>query len=130
LGEATIIGIVAALSVGILPIGLGQYPLGFISIPGALIVIGGSLSMTLAVIMFRQFAQSSDVIKQAFVYRQHKLTGLIDEIEELSQIAGHDGAPVLEGQDISCPFMAKGMRFLTTLLRHADRTGSRSAYHD
>src|SRR6056297_1920033 len=47
LDKATIIGIVAALSVVILAIGLGQYPLGFISIPGVLIVIGGTLSITL-----------------------------------------------------------------------------------
>jgi len=112
LDKATIIGIVAALSVVILAIGLGQYPLGFISIPGALIVIGGTLSITLAMITFRQFVQSFGVVKQAFVDRQHSLTGLIDEIEELAQVARHDGALALEDQDVSHPFMEKGVRMI------------------
>lgn len=110
--KATLIGIVSALGVVTLAIGLGQYPLGFVSIPGALIVVGGTLSITIAMITFRQFIHSFGVIKQAFLERRHNLTDLIDEIEELAHVARHDGALALEDQDISHPFIEKGVRMI------------------
>ncbi|MDG4866898.1 MotA/TolQ/ExbB proton channel family protein [Guyparkeria sp. 1SP6A2] len=110
--KATIIGILSALGVVILAIGLGNYPLGFISIPGALIVVGGTLSITIAMITFRQFVYSFGVVRKAFVDRPHSLVGLVDEIEELSQVARHDGALALEDQEVSHPFMQKGVRMI------------------
>lgn len=110
--KATIIGIASALGVVIIAIALGEYPLGFISVPGALIVIGGTLSITLAMITFRQFVQSFGVIKQAFLERPHNLAGLIDEIEELAQVARRDGALALEEQEISHPFLQEGVRMI------------------
>lgn len=110
--KATIIGILSALGVVILAIGLGNYPLGFISIPGALIVVGGTLSITIAMITFRQFVHSFGVVRKAFVDRPHSLVGLVDEIEELSQVARHDGALALEDQEVTHSFMRKGVRMI------------------
>jgi chemotaxis protein MotA len=109
LDKATIIGIVSAVLIVGLAIGLGDQPLSFISIPGVLIVVGGTMAITIAMITFRQFVQSFGVLGKAFKETSYSLGGLIDEIEELAQITRHDGALALEDQEISHPFLEKGI---------------------
>jgi len=109
LDKATLIGIPSGIAVILIAIAIGENPIMFVSIPGVLIVVFGTLALTLSMITFKQFIGSFKVLKQALSGRDDDPEALIERIEELANIARKEGALALEDQEIDDPFLAKGI---------------------
>jgi len=110
--KATLIGMFGAATVVALAIILGGNPAMFISIPGLLIVVGGTLGITLAMITLPKFLQSFKIIGKAFSTRSDNPTELIEQIIELAKIARKDGALALEDAEIDNPFLKRGVMMI------------------
>ena len=111
--KTTLLGILAALSVVALAVSMGKNPLVFVSVPSLLIVVGGTLGITMAMITFPRFLDSFRIIGKAFTrHRHHTPLDLIDEVFDLAQIARKRGALALEDEEIPHPFLNKGVEMI------------------
>ena len=109
---ATLIGLLIAWALVIGTIALGSGALVFINMPSLMIVVGG----TIAVVMMRfTLAQTIGAIKvalKAFLHKSESAEELIGSVVELAGIARKEGLLALEGQEITNPVLATGIRML------------------
>ncbi len=110
--KTTLTGILAALGVVAIAISLGKNPLVFVSLPSILIVIGGTLGITIAMITFERFIDSFRVIGKAFRRHHHDPLDLIDHIAELANISRKQGVLALEDEEFLHPFLQKGVEMI------------------
>lgn len=106
---ATIIGFAATF--GLIIMAMGD-PTPFIDMPSVYIVVLGTLTAVLARSTIPEFVGSIGVALKTVKFKLDKPEALIERLVELGTIARKDGMIALEGQDISNPFMAKGIRML------------------
>jgi len=109
LDKTTLFGMFAALTVVGVAISLGKNPLVFVSIPSVLIVVGGTLGITVAMITVERFVDSFRVIGKAFTRHSHDPIGLIEHIAELAQLSRKKGVLALDDEEIEHPFLEKGV---------------------
>lgn len=109
---ATLIGMVLGfgLILASMALGGGSGIAGFINVPGMLIVFGGTLAATLVNQKLGYVIGAFKVMLQAFVDRSASKQELIPMIIGLAQKARKEGLVSLEGEDISDPFIARGVR--------------------
>ena len=107
---ATLLGIIAAFGVIIGSILLGGSASTFIDIASLVIVIGGTLAVTLMQISIKQFLGSFKVGIGAFMYKISAPEKLIEEAVELAGTARKEGILALEGKPITDPFLQTGIR--------------------
>ena len=106
---ATIIGFLATF--GLIIMSMGD-PGPFIDMPSVYIVVLGTLTAVLARSSIPEFVGAIGVALKTVKYKVDKPEDLIEKLVELGTIARKDGMIALEGQEISNPFMAKGIRML------------------
>ena len=109
---ATIIGFMAAFGIVAMGILMGG-PMGmFVNGPSMFIVIAGSLAVVLMRSSLSDFIGAAALAGKAFANKVDKPEDLIEKVVELATIARKDGMIALESQEVSNPFLNKGMSML------------------
>lgn len=109
---ATLIGLLVAWTLIIATIALGSGALVFINAPSFMIVIGGTIAVVMMRYTLSQFIGSMKTALKAFLYKSESPEDLITSVVELAGIARKEGLLALEGQEISNPVLATGIRML------------------
>jgi len=106
---ATLLGILGALGVITSAILMGGSAPLFVNMPSLMIVVGGTIAVTLTRVSLKHFIGSFKVGFKAFMYKKHLPQELIGEAIELANVARKEGILALEGRDIGHPFLAQGI---------------------
>lgn len=109
---ATLIGFLLAWSLIVGTIATGSGALVFINIPSLAIVLGGALAVVLMRFTLNQFIGSIKTAIKAFLHKGESTEELIATVVELAGIARKEGLLALEGQEITNPVLATGIRML------------------
>ena len=109
---ATIIGIVSAFALVIIAMTLGGSILMFIDLTSILIVVGGTIGVTLINYPLRDVLKLVGIVKHVFL---HKLVGvpqIIAQFVEFATKARREGILALEGsmKEVEDPFLQKGLQ--------------------
>ena len=107
---ATLIGLLGALGIIMAAIMIGGSALIFINVPSLLIVGLGSIMVVLMKFPLSHFLGAFKVAMKAFLHKAEDPQQLIREGVELANIARKEGVLGLEGQDISNPFLKRGIQ--------------------
>ena len=107
---ATTIGIVAAFGVVIGSILIGGSLMAFVNLPGIVVVLGGTLAATLISENLGHFIGAAKVALRAFFAKPVQVDGTITRLVELATLMRKDGVLALENEQISDPFLAKGVK--------------------
>jgi chemotaxis protein MotA len=108
---ATIIGLLGAF--GLIAMAIGFDSIGqFIDSASMLIVVAGSIMVVMLRSSLGEFIGAISVMGKTFKNKLDKPEDLIQRLVELGDIARKDGMIALEGQDITSPFLAKGIGML------------------
>lgn len=95
---ATFFGVASGFSLVILAIKMGGGLLWFWNAPSAMIVMGGTIAVTLINYPLSDVLSVMKVLKNAFLYQVPQPTKIVPEIVELSKIARREGILALEKQ--------------------------------
>jgi chemotaxis protein MotA len=106
---ATLLGIIGGMGVITGAVLMGEGAHIFFNPPGIVIVVGGTLAVTLMRVSLKQFLGSVKVGMQAFLHKNHMPQELITEAVELANVARKEGILALEGRDIGHPFLKQGI---------------------
>jgi len=109
---ATLIGLVAGLSVMIGAILVGPSAGMFLNPPSLIIVFGGTFAAVMMKFSMGQFIGTIKVALQTFFNKISDTGTLIEELEEMAQVARKDGLLALEGREIDDPFLKKGISMM------------------
>ncbi len=109
---ATIIGIVTGFSLVVIAMAMGGGIGMFIDIPSVLIVVGGTIGITLVNYPLRDFLKLFSIVKHLFFYKPVAVTELINRFVEYATKARREGILALEAEtkNIDDPFLAKGLQ--------------------
>ncbi|CAM3909561.1 MotA/TolQ/ExbB proton channel family protein [Vreelandella rituensis] len=109
---ATLIGLVGAAVLVSAAVILGTSPEVFMNPTGLLLVVGGSLFVVLAKFSLTQFRFAFKAVARAFKFQLPNTQESIEELVELSKISRKRGLLALEDQEVSSPFLQKGLQML------------------
>lgn len=109
---ATLVGLVGVCIVLAVAIVLGGSVGAFIDPASLVLVIGGTLLVTLMKFSFRQFANATKVAIKAFIYRVPDAEDLISASMTLSQQARASGLLALEDADVPDEFYRKALNLV------------------
>lgn len=108
--KATLIGLIAGLTIVGLAIGLGTDPGQFIYLPAVLIVFGGTLASTLIKFSFSEILGSLRVARNAFIVKDWSPEELIVRIKELARTSRTSGLIALEREEVETRFFQRGLQ--------------------
>ena len=106
---ATLIGLLGAAALIVIAVVMGGSTDIFVNIPGIVLVLGGSIMVTLSQVSLKTFLGAFKVGMKAFFHKSSSQTELIQEAVELAQIARKEGVLALENREISEPFLEQGI---------------------
>ena len=106
---ATIIGLLGAF--GFIAMAIDE-PASFVNPPSLMIVVGGTLMVALLRSSLAEFLSAVKVMGKTFKNKLDQPTDLIDQLVDLAKVARKDGMIALERQEVSNPFLAKGVTLL------------------
>jgi chemotaxis protein MotA len=106
---ATLIGLIGTCVVLATAIFLGGSVGAFVDTPSLVLVIGGTLLVTMMKFSFRQFANATKVAIKAFTYRVPDPEALIETSVYLAQQARTSGLLALEEADVDDEFFKKAL---------------------
>lgn len=108
---ATLLGVVSGFGLVIAAIKMGGGLIYFWNAPSVMIVIGGTIAITLINYPLSDVLSVMSVLKNAFLYQIPPTTSLIPDIVELSKIARREGILALEKKvkTMNEPFLSKGV---------------------
>jgi chemotaxis protein MotA len=109
---ATLVGLIGACLVVGTAILLGGSVTAFIDTPSLVLVIGGTLLVTLMKFSFKQFLNATKVAIKAFIYRVPDPEMLIDKSVELANRARSNGLLALEEADVPDEFFKKALNLV------------------
>lgn len=109
---ATIIGMLSAILLVAVAIGLGSSPMIFLNPIGLIIVIGGSLMIVLSQMSFAEVRLAAKAVTRAFKSTLPDIMSTIDEMLEVSKMARKSGLLALENHEASSTFLARGLQML------------------
>ena len=109
---ATLIGLLIAWALVIGTIATGSGALVFINIPSLVIVLGGTIAVVMMRFTMSQAIGSIKMALKAFLHKAETAEELITSVVELAGIARKEGLLALEGQEITNPVLATGIRML------------------
>jgi len=109
---ATLIGLVGAFGAIAVSIMLGGDFGMFVNVPGLMIVVGGTLMVTLMKFPLALTLGAFKVAGKAFIYKAQKPTELIEQSVELANIARKEGLLGLEQVEVENKFLKKGIELL------------------
>ena len=107
---ATVIGLFGGLGVIVSAIFLGGSVSTFLNVPSLVVVVGGTMMVTLCQISLAQFLGSFKVALRAFLHKATKPEVLIEEAIELADTARKEGILALESKEIGDPFLDTGIK--------------------
>ena len=107
---ATVIGLFGGLGVIVAAIFIGGSVGTFLNVPSLVVVIGGTMMVTLCQISLAQFLGSFKVGLGAFFHKSAKPEDLIEEAIELADTARKEGILALESREIADPFLDSGIK--------------------
>jgi chemotaxis protein MotA len=106
---ATLIGLIGTCVVLATAIVFGGSVSAFVNPASLVLVVGGTLLVTMMKFSFRQFGNATKVAIKAFTYRLPDPEGLIDTSVYLSQQARSSGLLALEEADVDDEFFRKAL---------------------
>lgn len=109
---ATLLGLIGAMVVVGVTVALSGSPVMFINPSAIVIVVIGTLMVTLAQFSLRQFLSATKIAAQAFALRRESPEELIQKSVELAGIARKGGILALEQAEIPNEFMQKGLNLV------------------
>ncbi|MFP4061766.1 MAG: MotA/TolQ/ExbB proton channel family protein [Halochromatium sp.] len=109
---ATIIGMLSAIILVAVAIGLGSSPMIFLNPIGLIIVVGGSLMIVLSQMSFAEVRMAMNAVTRAFKSTLPDIMTTIDEMLEVSRMARKSGLLALENHEASSTFLARGLQML------------------
>lgn len=107
---ATLLGLFGGLGVIVASIFLGGSVGTFVNIPSIVVVVGGTMMVTLCQISLGQFLGSFKVAMRAFMHKSVAPEDLIEEAVGLADVARKEGILALEGHEINDPFLNNGVK--------------------
>ena len=108
---ATLLGLIGAFVIIIGAIVAGGSAATFLNLPGLLIVIGGTLAVTLMKFSFGETIGSFKVGMKAFFHKPEQPKALIEAGVQLANVARKEGMLGLEKQEVSNEFLKRGIQF-------------------
>ena len=108
---ATLLGVISGFGLVIMAIKMGGGLIWFVNIPSIMIVLGGTLAITLINYPLSDVLSVMKVLKNAFLYKIPQLTAMLPKIVDLSRVARRDGILAMEKEvkKINEPFLGKGV---------------------
>lgn len=106
---ATLIGLIGGFAVVAVSIMLGGSFGAFINVPSLMIVIVGTILVTMMKFSLGQFLSAAGVAIKAFSFKNKSSEDLIAKAVELSQASRKGGILSLENADVPDEFMKKGL---------------------
>ncbi|KIX13508.1 motility protein A [Dethiosulfatarculus sandiegensis] len=109
---ATIIGIVSAFALVVIAMSLGGSVGQFIDVKSLLIVVGGTIGVTLINYPLRDLLKLIGIVKQVFFSRVVPVPQLISQFVEYATKARREGILALEAimKEVNDPFLRKGLQ--------------------
>ena len=109
---ATIIGMLSAIILVAVAIGLGSSPMIFLNPIGLIIVVAGSLMIVLSQMSFAEVRMAMNAVTRAFKSTLPDIMTTIEEMLEVSKMARKSGLLALENHEASSTFLARGLQML------------------
>lgn len=109
---ATLIGLVGAFGIVLASIMLGGSAGTFVNTPSLLVVLGGTVMVTMMKFSIGKFAGAASIAVNAFLHKPTKPEDLILESVELAKAARQGGLLALEDKEIGDDFMKTGLGLL------------------
>ena len=109
---ATLIGLIGAFGIVMTSIMLGGSAGTFVNTPSLLVVLGGTVLVTMMKFSLGKFAGAASIAVKAFLYKPSNPEDLIEESVELAKAARQGGLLALEDREISDEFMKTGLGLL------------------
>lgn len=109
---ATIVGLIGGVGMLIMAMIVGGDPVVYYNLPSVLIVLIGSLFVTMQKFTLEQFLGAFKIAGKAYSYRAIKPEEIIEEVVELADSARKGGLLSLEGKEVSHEFLGKGIQLL------------------
>ena len=109
---ATLIGLIGAFGIVLASIMLGGSAGTFINTPSLLVVLGGTVLVTMMKFSLGKFLGAAGIAVKAFLHKPMSPEDLIEEAVDLAKTARQGGLLALEDKEISDPFMKTGLGLL------------------
>ena len=109
---ATLIGLIGAFGIVMTSIMLGGSAGTFVNTPSLLVVLGGTVLVTMMKFSLGKFLGAAGIAVKAFLYKPSNPEDLINESVELAKAARQGGLLALEDKEISDDFMKTGLGLL------------------
>ncbi len=109
---ATLIGLIGAFGIVMTSIVLGGSAGTFVNTPSLLVVLGGTVLVTMMKFSLGKFLGAAGIAVKAFLYKPSNPEDLIAESVELAKAARQGGLLALEDKEISDDFMKTGLGLL------------------
>lgn len=113
---STLLGLLGAFAIISVAILVGGSAGTFVNLPGLLIVVGGTLMVTLTKYSFAETLGSFKVAMKAFFHKPEKPIELIKSGVQLANVARKEGMLGLEKQQVSSEFLKKVYNFASTAM--------------
>lgn len=109
---ATVIGISSAFALVLIAMSLGGSPLMFFDVPSVLVVVGGTIGVTLVNYPLRDVLKLVGVVKNVFFHSLVPLPQVINQFVEFATKARREGILALETsmKEVDDQFLAKGLQ--------------------
>lgn len=109
---ATLIGLIGAFGIVLTSIVLGGSAGTFVNTPSLLIVLGGTVLVTMMKFSLSKFLGAASIAVKAFLHKPMSPETLIEEAVDLAKTARKGGLLALEDKEISDSFMKTGLGLL------------------
>jgi len=109
---ATLIGLIAAFGIVLASIVLGGSPGTFVNGPSLLVVLGGTIAVTMMKFSLAKFLGATSIALKAFLHKPSAPEELIDTAVELAKTARQGGLLALEDAEVPDEFMKSGLGLL------------------
>ena len=109
---ATLIGLIGAFGIVTASIVLGGSAGTFVNTPSLLVVLGGTVLVTMMKFSLGKFLGAASIAVKAFLHKPSNPEDLIQESIELAKAARQGGLLALEDREISDDFMKTGLGLL------------------
>lgn len=106
---ASLVGFLLGIGIITAAIATGGDLMLFINVPSLLIVFGGTFGVSLMRIPLSDFLRSFGILGKAFLNKREDPALLIEDAVRLADVARKNGLLALEGEEISNPFLKKGI---------------------
>lgn len=109
---ATLIGLIGAFGIVMTSIILGGSAGTFVNTPSLLVVLGGTIMVTMMKFSLGKFLGAAGIAARAFLHKPTNPEELIQESIELAKAARQGGLLALEDKEVSDDFMKTGLGLL------------------